>query len=242
MLNAVGLQNPGVEAFLSDKLPWLAQRRCAVVVNIFGDTVEEYAELARRLDGAQGVHALEVNISCPNVKSGGMAFGTDPRTAAEVAGAVRASTAKPVLVKLSPNVTDIVEIAGRVAETGIDGLTLINTLRGMAIDYRSGRFLLGNRVGGLSGPAIRPVAVRMVYEVHRALSIPIVGCGGIARFQDAIEFLRAGACAVQVGSATFRNPGTALEVLEGLQRFVAETGLGSCQELVGRVHEGPVVP
>jgi dihydroorotate dehydrogenase (NAD+) catalytic subunit len=135
-----------------------------------------------------------------------------------------------------------VEIAGRVAETGVDGLTLINTLRGMAIDYRSGRFLLGNRVGGLSGPAIRPVAVRMVYEVRRALSIPIVGCGGITRFQDAIEFLRAGACAVQVGSATFRNPGTALEILEGLRRFVAESGLASCQELVGQVHDGPVDP
>lgn len=178
-----------------------------------------------------------MNISCPNIKQGGLAFGSDPGTAARVAGLVRERTEKPVLVKLSPNVTDIVEIARAVAETGVDGLTLINTLRGMAIDYRTGRALLGNLIGGLSGPAIRPVAVRAVYEVAQAVEIPIVGCGGIVEWPDAVEFLRAGACALQVGSATFRNPATALEVLQGLEAFLKQAGHKSVGELVSTVRE-----
>lgn len=240
MLNAVGLENPGLEAFVRDKLPWLAGLRTRVVVNIFGDTIEEYAELAGALDGLEGVDALEVNISCPNIERGGIAFGSDPETAARVAQAVRQRTSKPVLVKLTPNVTDIVTVAARVAATGIDGLTLINTLRGMAIDPVSGRPLLANRIGGLSGPAIRPVAVRAVYEVAGAVDVPVVGCGGITCWMDALEHIRAGACAVQVGSVTFHNPRACLEVLEGLEEFLRESDHVACRELVGTVqHEPP---
>jgi dihydroorotate dehydrogenase (NAD+) catalytic subunit len=237
MLNSVGLENPGFESFVQDKLPWLRTIPAKVVVNIIGKTVEEYTRLASMLDGVDGVDALEVNISCPNVKRGGMAFGSDPEQAFEVAQGVRESTSKPVLVKLSPNVTDIVAIAKRVADTGIDGLTLINTLLGMAIDYRTGNPLLGNVIGGLSGPAIRPVAVRMVFEVHQALDIPVVGCGGITCYQDAVEFMRAGACAVQVGSVTFRNPLAAMEILEGLEDFMSRDGLKSPMDLVGTVRQ-----
>ena len=235
MLNAVGLQNPGLEAFVCDKLPWLKAARPAVVVNILGDAVSDYVELARGLDGADGVDALEVNISCPNVAAGGLAFGSDPKVAAEVCAAVRQNCSLPVLVKLSPNVTDLVEIAKAVAAEGADGLTLINTIRGMAIDPLSGRPRLGNLIGGLSGPAMRPVAVRAVYEVHQALDIPIVGCGGITRDLDAVEFFRAGASAVQVGSATFRDPGVACAVLEGLEKFVAEQDLDACSRLTGAI-------
>lgn len=242
MLNAVGLENPGLEAFIHDKLPWLAGLATRVVVNIFGDTVEDYAALAARLDDLEGVDGLEVNISCPNVRQGGIAFGSDPDTAARVARAVREKTNKPVLVKLTPNVTDLVAIAERVAATGVDGLTLINTLRGMAIDPVTGRFMLANRIGGLSGPAIRPVAVRAVYEVAAAVDIPVVGCGGIAGWRDAVELMRAGACAVQVGSVTFRNPQACVQILEGLEAFLRESGHAACRELVGSVHRQPRDP
>jgi dihydroorotate dehydrogenase (NAD+) catalytic subunit len=235
MLNAIGLQNPGLDVFVRDKMPFLRKLRAKTIVNFFGSTVEDYAELAGRLDAVDGVDALEVNISCPNIKTGGLAFGSDPDTAARVAAEVRRRTEKPVLVKLTPNVTDIVSIARAVAQTGVDGLTLINTLRGMALDYRTGRTLLGNVIGGLSGPAIRPVAVRAVYEVAQALDIPVVGCGGIVEWPDAVEFLRAGACALQVGSATFRNPAAALEVLRGLEAFLEEGGHESVGELVSTV-------
>ena len=235
MLNAIGLQNPGLDVFVQEKMPFLRKLRARTIVNFFGSTVEDYAELAGRLDAVEGVDALEVNISCPNIKRGGLAFGGDPQTAARVASAVRRRTEKPVLVKLTPNVTDLVAIARAVAETGVDGITLINTLRGMAVDYRTGRPLLGNVIGGLSGPAIRPVAVRAVYEVAQALEIPIVGCGGIVEWPDAVEFLRAGACALQVGSATFRNPAAALEILEGLEAFLKETGHQAVGELVATV-------
>jgi dihydroorotate dehydrogenase (NAD+) catalytic subunit len=235
MLNSVGLENPGLESFLQDKVPWLGSIRPAVVVNIFGSTAKEYGELARRLDTVEEVDALEVNISCPNVKQGGITFGSDPDQAREVSQRVRDATSKPVLVKLSPNVTDIVEIAARVAGTAIDGLTLINTLRGLALDYRTGQPLLGSGIGGLSGPAIRPVAVRAVYEVASEVDVPVVGCGGIVCWQDAVEFMRAGAHAVQVGSATFRNPSTAIEVIEGLKKYLTDTGCLSAGELVGKV-------
>ncbi len=235
LLNSIGLQNPGLEAFISQKLPFLHGLDTAVVVNILGDTPEEYARLAAALDGQAGVDALEVNISCPNVRAGGIAFGSDPGAAAEVAAAVRAATRLPVLVKLSPNVTDLVAIASRVAATGVDGLVLINTLRGMAIDVWTGRPRLGNAIGGLSGPAIKPIAVRAVFEVSRAVAVPVVGCGGITGWADAAEHMRAGAVAVQVGSATFRNPAAPVEVEEGLERFLGELGLRSCRELVGTV-------
>ncbi len=235
MLNAVGLQNPGFSGFVADKMPYLRTVRPRVIVNVLGDSVEDYARLAGKLDRVEGVDALEVNISCPNVEQGGMAFGTDPAAAREVAAAVRAATGLPVLVKLSPNVTDLAAIAASVASTGVDGLTLINTLRGMAIDYRTGRPVLGNVIGGLSGPAIRPVAVRAVFEVARAVDIPLVGCGGIVTWQDAVEFMRAGASAVQVGSATFRDPAAAIGVLDGLREFVAEIGYSSCSEFVSTV-------
>jgi dihydroorotate dehydrogenase (NAD+) catalytic subunit len=235
MLNAIGLQNPGLDVFVKEKMPFLRELRAKIIVNFFGSTVEDYAELAGRLDKVDGVDALEVNISCPNIKQGGLAFGSDPQTAARVAAEVRRQTEKPVLVTLTPNVTDLVAIAGGVAATGVDGLTLINTVRGMAIDPVSGKALLGNLIGGLSGPAIRPVAVRAVYEVASALDIPIVGCGGIVDWPDAVEFLRAGACALQVGSATFRNPAAALEVLRGLEAFLEEAGHQAVGELVSTV-------
>jgi dihydroorotate dehydrogenase (NAD+) catalytic subunit len=235
MLNAIGLQNPGLDVFVQEKMPFLRKLRAKTIVNFFGSTVEDYAELAGRLDAVEGVDALEVNISCPNIKQGGLAFGSDPETAARVASAVRQRTEKPVLVKLTPNVTDLVAIARAVAETAVDGITLINTLRGMAVDPVSGKALLGNVIGGLSGPAIRPVAVRAVYEVAQALDIPIVGCGGIMEWPDAVEFLRAGACALQVGSATFRNPAAALEILKGLEVFLKEAGHQAVGELVSTV-------
>lgn len=235
MINAIGLQNPGLDGFLTDKLPWLRQARPRVVVNILGNTVEDYAELAARLSEAEGVDALEVNISCPNVKLGGIAFGSEPAAAAEVAAAVREATHLPVLVKLSPNVTDLVSISRAVAAEGVDGLTLINTLRAMAIDPITARPRLGNVIGGLSGPAIKPVAVRAVFEVAREVDLPVIGCGGIVSWQDALEFIRAGACAVQVGSATFRDPRAANQILEGLTDFMAQIGCPACRELVGTV-------
>jgi len=234
MLNAIGLQNPGLERFARDILPRVRALGPAIVVNIFGSTVEEYETLAARLDALPGIAALEVNISCPNVSCGGMAFGADPAVAAEVSRRVRAATRLPVLVKLSPNVTDIVAVARAVAATGVDGLTLINTLKGTTIDPLTGRFRLGNRFGGLSGPAIRPVAVRMVAEVRQALDIPIVGAGGIVTWEDALEFIWAGANAVQVGSATFREPGAAVGVVEGLARFCRDRGVARLQDLAGR--------
>ncbi len=235
MINAVGLQNPGLEGFLADKLPWLRAARPAVVVNILGDSVAQYAALAERLGAAAGVDALEVNISCPNVAAGGLAFGADAAAAAAVTRAVRAACDLPLLVKLSPNVTDLVAVARAVAAAGADGLVLINTLRAMAIDPIDGRPLLGNTIGGLSGPAIRPVAVRAVFEVARAVELPIVGCGGIVDWRDALEHIRAGASAVQVGSATFRDPRAANKILEGLTDFVAQSGCSGCAELAGTV-------
>ena len=235
MLNAIGLQNPGVDVFIQEKLPWLRGLGTRVIVNILGSTPEEYAALAKRLDMVEGVDALEVNISCPNVNRGGIAFGADPVLAHEVARQVRAQTGKPVLVKLSPNVTDLVAIAVRVAEVPVDGLTLINPLRGMAIGYHTGRPLLGNVIGGLSGPAIRPIAIRAVYEVSQALDIPIVGSGGIIEWRDAVEFMRAGASAVQVGSANFRNPKAAVEVLHGIADYLNQNGYISPQELIKTV-------
>lgn len=233
MLNAIGLENVGVERFITDKLPFLRGLATPVIVNILGDSVDDYARLAGRLAEVPGISALEVNISCPNVKKGGVAFGTDPEMAAAVTAAVRQATGLPVIVKLSPNVTDITAIARAVAEAGADALSLINTLLGMAIDIRSRKPRLANIVGGLSGPAIKPVALRMVWQVARAVTIPVIGIGGITTAEDALEFLIAGATAVQVGTANFYQPTAATEIVQGLTAYLHEQGLSSIREVIG---------
>ncbi|HHT27993.1 MAG TPA: dihydroorotate dehydrogenase [Firmicutes bacterium] len=235
MLNAIGLQNPGVAYFCREALPWLRQRKPAVIVNVIGKTVEEYAEVATRLDQEQGIAALEVNISCPNVKEGGIAFGTDPVAAAEVVAAVKASTSLPVIPKLSPNVTDITAMARAVVDAGASAVSLVNTFLGMAIDVRKKRPALANVMGGLSGPAIRPLAVRMVWQVYEAVQVPIIGMGGITCVEDALEFIMAGAGAVAVGTATFRHPTTALQVCAGLAAYCKAEGV-TINELVGVAH------
>lgn len=220
LLNSIGLENVGIEAFVRHKLPWLRELNTRVLVNILGDSVEEYAELARRLEVAKGVDAVEVNISCPNVRAGGVAFGADPEAAAAVTRAVRNATGLPVIMKLSPNVTDITEIARKVASAGADALSLINTLIGMSIDIHKRRPALANVFGGLSGPAIKPVALRMVWQVVRSVDLPVIGIGGIMSSEDALEFLIAGATAVQVGTATLIDPGAAQGILEGIARYM----------------------
>ena len=216
MLNAIGLENVGVERFVHDKMPYLSALGVPVVVNILGDSLAEYSQIAERLALVPGIAAIEVNISCPNVKKGGVAFGTDPQMAAAVTAAVKQSCQMPVIVKLSPNVTDITVVAKAVQEAGADAVSLINTLIGMAIDVNSRRPRLANIIGGLSGPAIKPVALRMVYQVAQAVTIPIIGIGGISTAEDALEFILAGASAVQVGTANFVNPGPVKMYLKGL--------------------------
>ena len=233
ILNCIGLQNPGVDHFIEEDLPYLRNYDTPVIVNIAGNSLDDYAEVTRRLSGAQGVSALEVNISCPNVKQGGMVFGTDCLMAAEVIRVVRENTTLPLIAKLSPNVTDIVEIAGRVAEAGADALALINTLLGMKIDIRTRKPFLGNTMGGLSGPAIRPVAVRMVWQAARAVRLPILGMGGIMNAEDAIEFILAGAAAVAVGTANFVNPGAAMDIIAGIEQYMKDNGVTDVNDLVG---------
>ncbi|MEW6541573.1 MAG: dihydroorotate dehydrogenase [Bacillota bacterium] len=236
VINAVGLQNPGVEALVADILPRLARFGVPVIVSIAGETAGEYARLAGRLDGVPGIAALEVNISCPNVKAGGIAFGTEPAMTAEVVRRVRENTALPVIAKLSPNVTDIRTIALAAAGAGADALSLINTLSAMVIDVERRRPLLGNVFGGLSGPAVRPVAVRAVWQVYRAVALPLIGMGGIMTARDALEFILAGARAVAVGTANLVNPGAAAAVAAGLEQYLAEQGIGDINELVGAAH------
>jgi dihydroorotate dehydrogenase (NAD+) catalytic subunit len=233
MLNSIGLQNPGLEAFLERDLAWLATQDVPVIVNVSGHSVAEYAAVAERLDEHEAVSALEVNISCPNVDAGGMTFGTDCASAAEVTGAVRAVTSKPVIVKLSPNVTDIAEIARAVEAAGADAVSLINTLLGMAIDARTRRPKLARVVGGLSGPAIKPVALRMVWQVYGAVSVPIVGMGGVMTAEDAVEFLLAGATAVAVGTANFVDPTSAVRIVDGLTEYCREHGVARARDLTG---------
>jgi dihydroorotate dehydrogenase (NAD+) catalytic subunit len=233
VLNAIGLQNIGVEAVIKEKAPVWAGWRVPVIVNIVGETVEEYAALARRLEGVAGIGGIEVNIGCPNIKAGGAEFGTHPESAAEVTAAVRAATSLPVMVKLTPNTGDIVGVAMAVAEAGADAISLINTLKGIAIDIAKRRPLLGNVSGGLSGPAIKPIALYMVYEVAGAVKVPVVGIGGIATASDALEFIMAGASAIQVGTANFTNPKAPLEVLEGIEAFMAKEGVKDIAELMG---------
>ncbi|WP_092474103.1 dihydroorotate dehydrogenase [Desulfotruncus arcticus] len=238
MLNAIGLQNPGVDKVAGEIMPQLVHLRTPVIVNIAGDTVEDYALVARKLDGAPGVAGLEINISCPNVKKGGIQFGSDPLSAAEVTRAVKAATKLPVIVKLSPNVTDIVAMAAAVAEAGADALSMINTLLGMVIDVNRRKPGLGNITGGLSGPAVRPVAVRAVWQVYRAVKLPILGMGGIMTAEDALEFILAGATAVAVGTANFVNPRATIEIIEGIDSYLREHGFNDINQLTGLAHAG----
>lgn len=238
MLNAIGLENVGVDRFITGKMPYLHTLSTPVVVNILGDSVEEYSEIARRLDGAEGVAALEVNISCPNVKKGGVAFGTVPEMAARVTEAVRQSTTLPLIVKLSPNVTDIVLMARAVADAGADAVSLINTLIGMAIDPMSRRPRLANVIGGLSGPAIKPVALRMVWQVAQAISLPVIGIGGITTAADALEFLLAGASAVQVGTANFYDPSAAENIVQGITSYLQDQGEDRLTDIIGTLKTG----
>lgn len=232
MINSIGLQNIGIDAILRDVAPVWATWDVPVIANIAGETVSDYAELAARLDGVPGVSALEMNISCPNVESG-LEFGIDPRAASEVTAAVRRQSGLPLIVKLTPNVNDIVGIAQAVVDAGADALTMINTYPAMKIDVGTRRPALGWGSGGMSGPALKPIAIRLVYLVAKAVRVPIIGCGGVTTSEDAIEFLMAGASAVQVGTATFRNPRAALDVLEGLEAWLRDNAIEDVGELVG---------
>jgi dihydroorotate dehydrogenase (NAD+) catalytic subunit len=233
MLNAIGLQNPGVDAVVREMAPRWQRWRIPAIVSILGATVEEYGEVAERLDGVPGVSGIEVNISSPNARRGGMEFGQEPEAAAAVTATVVRHTSLPIIVKLTPNVTDIVAVARAVVDAGADALCLINTLQAMAIDADARAPEIASTFAGLSGPAIKPVALRIVYQVASAIDAPIVGCGGIMTGADAVEFLMAGATAVQVGTATFANPRAPLDVLEGLQRFMEEHNVSDVRELIG---------
>ena len=233
MLNCIGLENPGVETFLEKILPRIKDK-FNVIVNISGSSVEEYGELAKLLD-VEGVAAIELNISCPNVKDGGIIFGTNPKAAADVTATAKNSTSKPVIVKLSPNVTDVTEIARAVESAGADCLSLINTLMGMEINIHTWQPTLGNITGGLSGGAVKPVAVRMVYQVAQVCKVPIIGMGGIRTAEDAIEFFLAGASAVAVGTANFANPNVTNEIIDGLKKYLQSKNLQSIKEIVGKV-------
>lgn len=233
LINAIGLQGPGVDGFVKTYMPFLRSHTVPVIVNIWGTSEEEYAEVASRLSDVPGIAGLELNISCPNVKEGGIAFGTDVRTAAELMAAVRKRTALPVIPKLSPNVPNIAAFARAAEEAGCDAVSLINTLPAMVIDTETRRPVLSNKVGGLSGPAVHPVAVKLVWEAARAVRIPVIGMGGIVTAHDAIEFLIAGASAVAVGTANFTDPSTPLRVIEGIEHYLRRHRMGSVRELSG---------
>ncbi len=235
MLNAIGLQNPGVETFASRDLPYLEQFDTKVVVNVCGHSEEEYARVVERLASEKRPDLLEINISCPNVKEGGLAFGTDPKQVEYITRKMKDLAKQPVIIKLTPNVTDIKEIAKAAEAGGADAVSLINTLTGMKIDIRRKTFLLANKTGGMSGPAVHPIAVRMVYEAAQAVNIPIIGMGGISTAEDAIEMILAGANAVSVGTANFYNPRATLDVVEGIERYMEEMGVSDINELVGAV-------
>jgi len=233
VLNSIGLQNIGVRALIKEKAPVWAGWRVPVIVNIAGETIDEYAEVAGALEGVGGISAIEVNISCPNIKAGGVEFGANPDSAARVIAAVKAATSRPVLAKLTPNTGDIVKIARAVTGAGADAITVVNTLKGMAIDIARRKPVLGNLVGGLSGPAIKPVALCMVYQAAGAVEVPVIGCGGIMIANDAIEFIMAGASAVQVGTANLGNPRAPLDVLEGIEKFMVKEGIDKLSDLIG---------
>lgn len=234
ILNSIGLDNIGIERVIKEKAPVWANWQVPVIVNIAGETIDEYKEVAARLEGIPGVSGIEVNISCPNVTSGGVEFGISPKTAAEVTRIVKSASSLPVIVKLSPNVTDIGEIALAVCEAGANAITLINTVRGMAIDINRCQPSLGNTVGGLSGPAIKPIALYMVYKVAGIVKIPVIGCGSINSADDALEFLMAGASAVQVGTANLTSPQTALDVMDGIEQFMKKENMQSLSAIIGK--------
>jgi dihydroorotate dehydrogenase (NAD+) catalytic subunit len=233
LLNSIGLENIGVDALIGEKAPVWAGWRVPVIVNIAGETIDEYVAVTSKLEGVPGISGIELNISCPNVSAGGIEFGVDPKLAARVTSAVKAATTLPLIVKLSPHVTDIKEIALAVEESGADAISLINTLRGMAIDIDQRKPCLGDSAGGLSGPAIKPVALYMVFETARVVRIPVIGCGGIACAEDALEFIMAGATAVQIGTAGLTNPQLGLDVLEGIESFLRQQGVQNLTDLIG---------
>ena len=239
MLNSIGLQNVGVDAFIAEKLPALEPYDIQVVANVFGETLDEYVEVCEKLDAATGVAAIELNVSCPNVEKGGMIFGNDPRALAEVTRTCRKATKLPLFVKLSPNVTDIAEMARAAEGAGADGLSLINTFVGMVVDVDRRRPVLARGSGGLSGPAIRPLAVWMTWQVFQAVKIPIIGMGGIVEARDALEFILAGASAIQVGTANFLSPDAALGVLRGIESYLSEHRIATVRELIGALEIAP---
>lgn len=240
MLNAIGLENIGVDALIEEKAPRFKKFDSPVIVNIFGATLKEYEEVAKRLNEVKEVAGLEINISCPNIKRGGISFGTDPKEVFSVVSRVRKSSSLPILVKLSPNVTDITEIARSAEEAGADALSLINTLTGMAVDVETRTPKLGNITGGLSGPAIKPVALRMVWEVYNTVKIPVVGMGGIFSAQDALEFIIVGASAVQIGTAHFINPKVTMEVIAGLKKYLRDHKINNIISLVGSLESSAI--
>ncbi len=233
IINSIGLQNPGFEDFVVNRLPYCKRMKTHLIINFFGNTESEYVELARRFDGVQGISGLEMNISCPNVKRGGMAFCSDPKTAYRVVSKVRKVTGLTLVVKLSPNVTDIVRIAKSVEEAGADAVSLVNTFRAMAVNIHSRKPELGNIVGGLSGPAIKPIALRMVWEVSQRLRIPVIGMGGIMKAEDAIEFILVGASAVQIGTANLIQPRTGINVIKGIKKYLIQNKIDSIKKLTG---------
>jgi len=233
ILNSIGLQNPGFQAFAKEKLPYLKKIKTNLIINFFGNTQKEYVQLARRLDDLPGVSGLEMNISCPNVKQGGIIFGSDHRMTYRLVSEVRKSIQRPLIVKLSPNVTDISAIARSAEEGGADAVSLVNTFRAIAINIYSKKPELGNIFGGLSGPAIKPIALRMVWEVSQAVKIPVIGIGGIMKAEDAIEFILAGASAIQIGTANLINPRTGIEVIRGLKKYLIQNKMDRIKDLIG---------
>ena len=233
ILNSIGLQNPGYKEFMKNKLPFYKNLKTHLIVNFFGNTENEYVELARRLDGLPGISGLEMNISCPNIKRCGIVFGADPRMAYRLARAVRKATTMTLIAKLSPNVTDIAMMAKSVEEGGADAVSLVNTFRAMAVNIHTRKPELGNMIGGLSGPAIKPIAVRMVWEVRQAVKIPIIGMGGIMNAGDAVEFILVGASAIQIGTANLTNPRTGIEVIQGIEKYLAQNKIDWVQKLIG---------
>lgn len=235
MLNAIGLQNPGIDVFVERDIPYLKQYDTSIIVNVCGHTTEEYLEVVERL-ADQDVDLLEINISCPNVKEGGIAFGQNPKLVEQITAEIKKKAKQPVIMKLSPNVTDITETAKAAEAGGADALSLINTLTGMKIDINRRQFALANQTGGMSGPAVKPVAVRMVYQVAHAVKLPVLGMGGIRTAEDALEFIMAGASMVAVGTANFNNPTATVDVIEGIERFMKEQHVEDIHELIGCVH------
>jgi len=233
ILNSIGLQNPGFREFIKNKLPYYKNLKTHLIINFFGNTQKEYVELARRFDDVAGLSGLEMNISCPNVKRGGIVFGTDPQMAYRLVQAVRKATALPLIVKLSPNVTDIALMAESVEEGGADAVSLVNTFRAMAVNIHTKKPELGNTIGGLSGPAIKPIALRMVWEVGQAVNIPIIGMGGIMNAKDAIEFILVGASAIQIGTANLINPKTGIDVIRGIKKYLVQNKIDRIQKLIG---------